>query len=454
MNSLTQRGSLARWIPIVLLIVLVPLGGLSLLRGMDKADEVLCDFEQFYVSGTLTRQGMDPYRTFVDQPEMLLDEYAHPAVSDIVCLESLPERPNYNTPLLVLLMIPFTWLDFQTARMVWFGLQALMAIALPLVMLRLNWRQPGAVWSAVAVLLFLAWAPVRTTFAHGQMALVTALALMLSIVLARRDRPLWAGLLLGFALSKYTLTGAVVLYFIVYRYYRVLGTALLTQLAGLIVLAPIIGETPFGVIGSYVHLLVNVIGQSFQIVSLDGWFNLLGISARMSALLAFGIGLVIVLVLVVPRYIRGALGDPEDLPPAVARFKGNLLIMIMVLVGVFFVYHRAYDLPIVFLYVTLLMGIPLPEKLASPAGRIYAVLVAAGLLLTGVMIVPPSVATVFVSGPAADIMAVAPSSLALLVVLGASLFALYRLDRLAPLLVTSPEEHAATVGQGAPLPSS
>lgn len=452
MNSLTQRDSLARWIPIALLVVLIPLGGLSLLRGMDKADEVLCDFEQFYVSGQLAQQGLDPYRTFVEQRQMLLDEYAHPAVSDIVCLESLPERPNYNTPLLVLLMIPFTWLDFQTARMVWFGLQALMAIALPLVMLRLNWRQPGAVWSAIAVLLFLAWAPVRTTFAHGQVALVTSLALMLSIVLVRRDRPLWAGLLLGLALSKYTLTGAVVLYFIVYRHYRALAMAVLAQLAGLILLAPIVGETLFGIIGSYVHLLINVIGQSFQIVSLDGWLNLLGLDARSSALIAFGIGFVLVLALVVPRYIREALGSSEHLPPAVERFKANLLIMIMVLVGVFFVYHRSYDLPIVFLYVTLLMGVPLPEKLNSPTGRAYAVLAAAGLVLTGVMIIPPSAATVFVSGPAADIAAVALPSLALLLVLGASLFALYRLEQLAPLLVQSAEEPPAQVGQGTRLP--
>src|SRR5690606_8280243 len=184
MEASARRRQLSRWAPIALIIVLLPLAGASLVRGMFKANQTICDFEQFWVSGVLVRQGMNPYRVFLEDRELLLDQYAFPYNPDWTCADVLPDRPNYNTPLLSLLMAPLTLMEFETARAVWAGLQVVMALALPLVMLRLNWRMPGAAWQVAAVLLLMAWAPTRTTFAHGQVALLTSLALVVSIVLA------------------------------------------------------------------------------------------------------------------------------------------------------------------------------------------------------------------------------------------------------------------------------
>lgn len=433
MEASARRRQLSRWAPIALIIVLLPLAGASLVRGMFKANQTICDFEQFWVSGVLVRQGMNPYRVFLEDRELLLDQYAFPYNPDWTCADALPDRPNYNTPLLSLLMAPLTLMEFETARAVWAGLQVVMALALPLVMLRLNWRIPGAAWQVAAVLLLMAWAPTRTTFAHGQVALLTSLALVVSIVLARRGQPLWAGLLLGLALSKYTLTGAVVLFFLVYRYYRVIGVALLTQLVGLLAMWPFVGETPFQIAGSYASLLTNVIGQSYEIVSLDGWLNVAGMDATLSALLAFGAGFLIVVALVLPRYVGEALGRPEELPEPQRRLKANLLVVIMALVGLLFVYHRSYDLPLAFVFVTFLMGLVAPASLMSRANRAYALLLAAGIILNGVVIMPPSLPARFFAEPTSFIVAAIPVTLALLLALGAAIFALHRLPALGVL---------------------
>lgn len=428
MQSSARQDQLTHWVKLALLILLIPLAAASLLRGMNKASQTICDYEQFWVSGVLVRQGMNPYRVFLEERQMLLDDYAFPYDPDFTCADPLPDRPNYNTPLLALLMVPFSWLDFYTSKMIWAALQVVMAIALPLVMLRLNWREPGRMWQAIAVLLLLAWAPTRTTFAHGQVALLSSLALMLSVVLARRGLPIVAGILLGLAVSKYTLTGAVLVFFIAYRYYRVLGVALLTQLLGLLGLAPLVGETPLQIIGSYFSLLQNVVGQSYEIVSLDGWLNIFGVSPLLSALIAFGLGAIIVLTLVLPQFVGEARGAAGDQSPAYRRVKGNLLIVTMVLVGLLFVYHRMYDLPIAFVYITFLMGASLPDTLHSRAGHVYAALAGAGLLLTGAVIVPPSAPSLFFDEPLSYVIAAIPITLSLLLALGASILALHRLD--------------------------
>lgn len=435
-----RREQLARWAAIALLILLAGLAVVSAGRGVYKANQTVCDFEQLWVSGVLVREGLNPYRVFLEDRVLLLEEYARPYNPDWTCSDPLPDRPNYNTPLLSVLMLPLAWASFPAARAIWSGLQVVFAVALPLAMLRLNRRPPGGLWQAGAVLLLLSWAPVRTTFGHGQVALVTSLAAVLAVLLAYRGRPVWAGVLFGLALSKYTLTGALVLFFLVYRHYRVLGVALLTQLAGLLALALLAGETPVQIAQSYARLLGSVIGQSYEIVSLDGWLNVLGLSPAASALAAFAAGALIVGGLVLPRYLPEALGRSERVSAARARLKANLLVVILVLVGLLFTYHRSYDLPVAFVFITFVMSTAPPRTLASRGGRLAAGLLAAALLLNAALIMPPSVPSLFFDVPASLIAAALPVTLALLVVLAASIAALHRLDSLAPLDAALPPD--------------
>jgi len=438
-----RRERLVRWAVVALLILLAGLAAASAGRGIYKANQTVCDFEQFWVSGVLVRGGLNPYRVFLED-RALLESYAQPYNPDWTCSDPLPDRPNYNTPLLSVLMLPLAWASFPAARAIWSGLQVAFAVALPLVMLRLNRRVTGAVWQAGAVLLFLSWSPVRTTFGHGQVALVTSLAAMLAVVLAYRGRPGWAGVLFGLALSKYTLTGALVLFFLVYRHYRVIGVALLVQLAGVLALALLVGETPLQVAGSYVSLLGSAIGQGYEIVSLDGWLNVLGVSPAASALGALGAGTLIVAALVLPHYVSEALGRETASDPDRVRLKANLLVVILVLVGLLFTYHRSYDVPLAFVVITFIVGL-LPMRVRG--GRLAAGLIAVGLVLSVALIVPPSLPSLILDPPASLIAAALPVTLALLLALAASIAALARLDSLAASDATPPvtESHESSV---------
>ncbi len=416
----------ARWLQIVLVLVLAPLGILSLFRGVQKAIRAKCDLEAFWVASVLIVEGKNPYRMFLEEQELLLDQYA---VSDrpwAVCTLPLTERPVYNLPMQPLLMSPLGLLSFSTANVVWLVIQVAMALAIPLLLLGLNPRPPSVAAQVAGVSLFLAWAPTRMTLALGQITLLSGLFGFLAVWLVYRRSDWWllAGVCMGIALSKYTNTWPLLLFLLVHRHYRAAIVAVLTQVAGFLLLSLVTGEAPIDVIGSYFALLRNALGQDLGVISLDGWLNMVGLRGAASALLAAGAAAVILLTLVLPEYVHKRARDQQMAESAVyRRVRANLFIVTTFLIGFLFVYHRAYDLPLLFGYVSLVSSLDLSDEANKQDRRLYFALLAAAALLNLVLLSPPSALEEVFPEPLSTLLGTIPITLSLAATLAVCIWA-------------------------------
>jgi hypothetical protein len=421
-----------KWISTALILMLLPLAVLSVMRGVFKGSRVACDMQHVWLSGLLVSMGHNPYRVYLED-KALIEELTPPnADPDNSCPAPLYERPPFNAPLLAVLMVPFGRLDLHTARLTWLVVQIAFAIVLPLMMLRCNLHPPHWRLQLIFVLLMLAWAPTRAALSAGQNSVLMALPAFLAIWLAYRERPLWAGLLMGVALSKYTLTGALLLFFLLYRHYRVIGIAVLMHVLGIVVMAFLVHESPVEIVQTYLGMLQSVVGQFVGVVSADRWLEVIRVGKQAAAIVAFVLGVVITVVFVIPKYLKQALGRDQSLAhmPYYARVKSNLLIVISLLIGLFFVYHRHYDMPILFFYLTFVAGLDLSGELSREQTRLYTALMLTAALIIAAMMLPPRFMGLFVAD--GDEAVVAVNAITLVVALVVSIWVLHRFDALVP----------------------
>jgi hypothetical protein len=160
------------------------------------------DFGIFYRSVTSAH----PYQPDPDNPSM----------------ESGQLLTNLNPPHFHLIIVPFTWLPFLPACVVWWVLNGvLLGAALT------SWlRHQGHGWSAQSVIWALVWAPIVTMGFTGQVTAVVGVPLWFAFRALRDDRPLRGGLLLGIALSVKPILWPLGLWLWMRRAWTALGGAI------------------------------------------------------------------------------------------------------------------------------------------------------------------------------------------------------------------------------------
>lgn len=231
---------------------------------------------------------------------------------------------------------------------------------------------------------------------HGQIAPSIIMLAAMALLLLRRGYQGWAGLLMGIALTKFTLVGGLLLVMIIYRYYRVAGLAVLVQIAGFLLLSLLLGESPVVTVQSYLATLSGSAdvqaGIISGVVSLDRWLQPLGFTPSIATLVALGIGAILGVTLVLPHYLDDLLDFRRKPGPRtlddVHRF--NLLIAAVIPLTLLFTYHRVYDLPFLFILIALLAEVRLPDEPTPAQQRRYLAWLGAMVIMAGVMLVPPS----------------------------------------------------------------
>lgn len=387
-----------------LILILLPLALFSTFQGARQliTDTDPCDLTPYWISGVLTRSGENPYTTY--REDMARVWSTVPDSPDFVtrCNVTLEERPPLTTPVHILLMLPFSLLSLRAAAVAWTLLQIASALLVPLIMLSYNPRPVGWRVHVLSVLLVLAWSPTRMALSHGQIAPFIIMLAAMSLLLLRRGHQGWAGLLMGIALTKFTLVGGLLLVMIVYRYYRAVGLAVLVQVAGFLLLALVLGESPIVTLQSYLATLSGSAdvqaGIISGVVSLDRWLQPLGFTPSIATLVALGIGAILGVTLVLPRYVDDLLDIHQRPGPRtladVHRF--NLLVAAVVPLTLLFTYHRVYDVPFLFILIALLAGVRLPEEPTPAQQRVYLLWLGAIVIMAGVMLVPPSLFARFI----------------------------------------------------------
>jgi hypothetical protein len=334
----------------IVLIGLIGWAVLSLLRIVQQSFSSLGgnDLYTYWYAGQFLREGKDLYQTFIEGekptvPIVFLDLTA----TDLrqVVQPNLVPAPA-SSPLAFFLMAPLAFLSWPLAKAVWLFINLALLGCVPFLVCRLfpeaGWLDLGEKIALICALIGLS--STRNAAASGQITFLVLDLMLASLLLA--DRCPWlAGLLLGVALSKYSLSlGILLLFLLIEPKIRLVVTACLVQLAGLLSLMIVSGSGLPAIVREYL-LMVNLHA---------------GMEGIHLAALARGsgqelwIGLLWTVAVAIPiafwRWKKAFRRFRAPLP-SLAR---TLLAVILILWALLVVYHRAYDAMVLIVYIGLI----------------------------------------------------------------------------------------------------
>jgi hypothetical protein len=223
------------------------------------------DFHQFWYAGHFIIQGRDPYAAYFahEQPELPLRYLDGVTVTQYpVAQGNLTIIPS-NTPMILLLLTPFSYFSWTTAK--WLILLVnfiLMLVTGWLVLRRISFAGVKLAWID-ELLIFLAYfdlSATRIAIENGQTTLLVFLLMLVAILYAERSWQI-AGSALGLALSKYSLSLPVFLYFVYKKKLKLLMLAIFIQVLGLLVLSAIGRSSPVVVVEENFRLFFQLFDQ-------------------------------------------------------------------------------------------------------------------------------------------------------------------------------------------------
>ncbi|MCS6888096.1 MAG: DUF2029 domain-containing protein [Chloroflexus sp.] len=220
------------------------------------------DFHSYWYAGHFVHQGSDPYQAAIDgaSPQLPITYIDGTVVTqEPVGQPHLMKVPANTAPIVLLLSI-FALLSWPNAVWVWFICNIIFAIATAIVLTNLFMNKPKTSDYLLSILLFISLFSTKSIFHTGQTSLIVGLLMFSTILLADRNR-LAAGLALGIALSKYSLSLPVFLFLWLKRKRSLVIIAILTQLLGVFALAWLTQTSPVAIITAYLAMIAAHIGQ-------------------------------------------------------------------------------------------------------------------------------------------------------------------------------------------------
>jgi hypothetical protein len=370
------------------------------------------DFYSYWYAGHAVRLGADPYQVWSEGRALrgdftYLDGSTAPLQTPSgVQMPSIGVPTPANTAPVVLLLAPFAWLTWPAATLAWSLCNVVLGFVCVYLALRLAGERLRTRRGLLMLGMFFTLVAFREVLELGQTTLLVFACMLGAFALARR-RPFLAGLLLGIALSKYSLIFPAVLILLYQRRWRVLLWAAAVQAAGLLLIAAIGRSSPVEIVINYWRILVMHTGADGMhlaagLLRNTGWFGALVVvllSAGLFALLAVW-------------HSRRAT-DPEPQGYALDRAT-YLLLAILMIWNLLAFYHRRYDNVVILLYLIVLIP-PATAALREQAVR-WALLIGQWLVW--------SLPIYSVAGPYLYIVIFESANL---VALAASLWLLFRL---------------------------
>lgn len=175
-------------------------------------------------------------------PQLFLDFTANYLPQARSILSSAAPVPGYfYSAFFALLLLPFAWLDNQSAMIAWGLVQVISAVALcALPVVRLVPLNRG--WAAAYVAVFVTSVPVLHTLRWGQVSIILTLLVIAAFHCYSRDQWILTGALIAIAAAIKFYPAVFILYFVMKRDWRVCASFALTfLLAYVLVPAAVLG---------------------------------------------------------------------------------------------------------------------------------------------------------------------------------------------------------------------
>ncbi len=301
------------------------------------------DFYSYWMPLQAVREGVNPY--IPNLSDIIYPSFYLDGEMDHLGLRAQFDKPvPANSPLMLCLLYPLGFFTFEVARFLWMVVNYLLTVGSVFVLLRLFEHmacEVGRRNGLILLLVALSMLAVRTANGNGQTTLLIVFALFSSCFLHRHQKDLSAGLLLGIALSKYTLAIGPVAYFLYKKKWSTLMVAIATQVFGVVAVALLSQTNPVGLAIDYVRL-----------VSISGFTSMPGIHLAhylpfSQAVVAAGVTILFAVALFLIHRRHGA-SDSASVDTLVFALSINWSILA--------VYHRYYDATILLFGVALMMA--------------------------------------------------------------------------------------------------
>ncbi|TET39118.1 MAG: DUF2029 domain-containing protein [Anaerolineales bacterium] len=331
------------------------------------------DLYVYWYAGHFVREAQDPYAAFLtDQKPSLPIHYLDKTVTDLrdVVVPGWVPAPALTFPLIAILSF-FSFLSWPLAKLVWLGFNMLFIFMIPPLILRIF--APEERWgrwiTAVFVLVFVGLTSTRYAGSSGQ---VTFLVLLLALgsIHFSKSRPYTAGILLGIALSKYSLSIGFFLYLLLFeRNYRTTFTALAVQTLGLLGLSIMSGTGIVEIARGYIFMLVH--HSQLEGIHLASLFP--------SKPWELPIAILLTLVVSIPLLLWYKRNKEQIVNKQLSPTHRQHLLAVLSLWALLVAYHRAYDVVLYILFISIgfqLYRSPQIWSLTARSRNILLVLVA------------------------------------------------------------------------------
>jgi hypothetical protein len=393
------------------------------------------DYHQFWYAGQFIIQEHDPYEAFFagEKPKLPIHYADGVTVRQYpVAQEDLEITPS-NTPVMLLALTPFSFFSWWTAK--WFFLILNVILVLVTGWLAIRHVPFGGVklpriQELLIFLIYFDFSATRIAIENGQTTLLVFLLMMVAIIFSKRA---WciSGLALGLALSKYSLSIPVFLFFIYQKNYRALLLAVIVQLAGIAGMAASSGSPPVKIIQENIMLFFRLFDQPG--VHLSRWFEFISSNHFMTLIpsLLMTALIFIPILLWLQRTPRGTVAQEEirDFHVLTVLFIWTMLVA----------YHRLYDtLILIFFVVLVFKGLARPGIWSlSDHGR-NALVAFMAVFIPLILILPARIVDLllpFYYGKVSDFI----TTILLVIMLAISMFLLWRYLQNMQLIITHKE---------------
>src|SRR5690349_83322 len=317
------------------------------------------DFHAYWYAGHFVIQGHDPYAAFYagDQPELPIKYLDGVTVNQYPVAQTNLEAAPTNTPLMILLLTPFSYFSWNVAKHAFVVINLLLMLVTGWIALRLLPFAGVRLSPSNELLLFLAYfdfSATRIAIENGQTTLTVFLFMLLALLYAKKSWRI-TGFSLGIALSKYSLSLPVFLFFVYKRKLKILFLAVSVQVLGVLGLAAIAKTSPIAIVMENVRLFFDILNQPGVFVNLSSILNAVTQNSFLAQISVFVMSALVFVLFFL--WLRGRkLKNTND---EVMDFHIlTILFLWTILVG----YHRIYDtLILIFFFVLVFKGLAYPN---------------------------------------------------------------------------------------------
>ena len=234
------------------------------------------DFHPYWYQGHHLRQGTNPYDAFFTgklpaTPVHYLDGVT--AEAPPIGQPGLLHMPTNLAPL-GLLLFTFSFLSWPLAKIIWLSFNLALMLVTPWLALRWPAELPPLTTNQklLICLIFYALTGTRVTVWLGQTTLLICILLVGTLLALKKNRFI-AGILFGFALSKYSLALPLLLFLLYKKEFRVIATGAAVQVAALLLLSLLSGDTPAHLAYDYLLMYQRLSGSEAELgIHLLRWF--------------------------------------------------------------------------------------------------------------------------------------------------------------------------------------